>query len=101
MTRLTSCSLPPRLPSWVPVVLAAAVVCVVAASAAAHDTIGGDKTRLGLSENTDVTDVISNFDIRDNGCRAATGVNWQRICGTRAARTSLRIGDLSDRRLDR
>ncbi len=45
---------------------------------------GIDEIRLGLSEKTtDVTDEITNFDIRYNGWRSATGVNWQRIFGTR------------------
>ncbi len=44
---------------------------------------GVDKIRLGLSENSDLADEISNFDIRYNGWRSATGVNWQRIFGTR------------------
>jgi len=44
---------------------------------------GVDEIRLGLSENTDVADEIANFDIRYNGWRTATGVNWQRIFGTR------------------
>ena len=44
---------------------------------------GIDKIRLGLSESTDLTDELANFDIRYNGWRSATGVNWQRIFGTR------------------
>jgi hypothetical protein len=44
---------------------------------------GVDTIRLGLSETTDLTDELANFDIRYNGWRSATGVNWQRIFGTR------------------
>ena len=44
---------------------------------------GVDSIRLGLSESTDLTDEIANFDIRFDGWRSATGVNWQRIFGSR------------------
>lgn len=44
---------------------------------------GIDKIRLGLNDSTDLTDELANFDIRYNGWRSATGVNWQRIFGTR------------------
>ena len=44
---------------------------------------GVDQIRLGLSEATDLADEIANFDIRYNGWRSATGVNWQRIFGSR------------------
>ena len=45
---------------------------------------GIDTIRLGLSDNRDPDEEISNFDIRYEGQRAATGVNWQRIFGQRA-----------------
>ena len=44
---------------------------------------GHDEIRLGLSESTDLEDEIANFDIRYDGWRSATGVNWQRIFGSR------------------
>ncbi|MDA1184792.1 MAG: TonB-dependent receptor [Acidobacteria bacterium] len=44
---------------------------------------GVDEIRLGLTESSDLADEISNFDIRYNGRRSATGVNWQRIFGAR------------------
>ena len=44
---------------------------------------GIDEIRLGLSESTDLEDEISNFDIRYDGWRSATGLNWQRIFGSR------------------
>ena len=44
---------------------------------------GIDEIRLGLSESTDLEDEIANFDIRYDGWRSATGVNWQRIFGSR------------------
>jgi hypothetical protein len=44
---------------------------------------GVDSIRLGLSESTDLEDEIANFDIRFDGWRSATGVNWQRIFGSR------------------
>ncbi len=44
---------------------------------------GVDKIRLGLNDATDLTDELANFDIRYNGWRSATGVNWQRIFGAR------------------
>ena len=44
---------------------------------------GVDEIRLGLTEDTDVTEKIANFDIRYKGWRTATGFNWQRIFGTR------------------
>ncbi len=44
---------------------------------------GVDKIRLGLNDSTDLTDELANFDIRYNGWRSATGVNWQRIFGAR------------------
>ncbi len=45
---------------------------------------GVDEIRLGLSESTDLEDEISNFDIRYDGWRSATGFNWQRLFGSRA-----------------
>jgi outer membrane receptor protein involved in Fe transport len=44
---------------------------------------GVDEIRLGLTDETDLSDELANFDIRYSGWRAATGVNWQRIFGTR------------------
>src|SRR4051812_8523537 len=44
---------------------------------------GIDKIRLGLTESTDLTDEIANYDIRYNGWRSATGFNWQRTVGSR------------------
>ncbi len=44
---------------------------------------GVDQIRLGLTESSDLADDISNFDIRYNGWRSATGVNWQRVFGSR------------------
>ncbi len=47
-------------------------------------TISGvDKIRLGATEDSDPEEEISNFDIRYNGWRSATGFNWQRLFGTR------------------
>ncbi|MGE3844810.1 MAG: TonB-dependent receptor [Vicinamibacterales bacterium] len=45
---------------------------------------GVDRIRLGLTESTDLTDEIANFDIRYEGWRAATGFNWQRTFGAHA-----------------
>ena len=42
---------------------------------------GVDRIRLGLTEGTDLSDELSNLDIRYRGGRAATGVNWQRTFG--------------------
>ena len=39
---------------------------------------GADRIRLGLSENSDLSDELSNLDITYYGWRTATGVNWQR-----------------------
>ena len=44
---------------------------------------GIDEIRLGLAESTDATDSLGAFDIRYAGRRNATGINWQRIFGTR------------------
>jgi len=45
---------------------------------------GADRIRLGLTESTDLTDEIANFDIRYEGWRAASGFNWQRTFGSQA-----------------
>ena len=42
---------------------------------------GVDRIRLGLADSTDLQDEIANFDIRYNGWRSATGLNWQRVFG--------------------
>jgi hypothetical protein len=42
-----------------------------------------DRVRLGLTEDSDPTEELSNLDIRYRGRRAATGVNWQRTFGQR------------------
>ncbi len=44
---------------------------------------GVDRIRLGLTENSDLNEEISDFDIRYEGWRSATGFNWQRIFGER------------------
>jgi len=44
---------------------------------------GLDEIRLGLTDSTDLEEEIANFDIRYDGWRSATGVNWQRIFGSR------------------
>ena len=44
---------------------------------------GIDDIRLGLTEETEPDDSLGAFDIRYGGYRSATGVNWQRIFGTR------------------
>jgi hypothetical protein len=44
---------------------------------------GIDEIRLGLTESTDLEDEIANYDIRYDGWRTATGVNWQRVFGSR------------------
>lgn len=44
---------------------------------------GVDEIRLGLNEASDLDEEIANFDIRYDGWRSATGVNWQRIFGSR------------------
>lgn len=43
---------------------------------------GIDRIRLGLTEDSDPTEELSNLDIRYSGRRSATGVNWQRLFGT-------------------
>ena len=48
-------------------------------------TVGGaDEVRLGLTEDSDLEDELSNLDIRYEGSRTATGVNWQQLLGTRS-----------------
>ena len=44
---------------------------------------GIDEIRLGLAESTEPADALGAFDIRYAGRRHATGINWQRIFGTR------------------
>jgi hypothetical protein len=44
---------------------------------------GIDNVRLGLTENSDLSDELSNLDIRYRGGRSATGFNWQRTFGAR------------------
>jgi hypothetical protein len=44
---------------------------------------GVDEIRLGLTDSTDLDEEIANFDIRYDGWRSATGVNWQRTFGSR------------------
>lgn len=44
---------------------------------------GHDSIRLGPSADRSSTDEITTLDIRYNGWRSATGVNWQRLIGTR------------------
>jgi outer membrane receptor protein involved in Fe transport len=44
---------------------------------------GADEVRLGLTEDSDLSDELSNLDIRYDGRRTATGFNWQRLFGTR------------------
>jgi hypothetical protein len=39
---------------------------------------GLDRVRLGLTEDSDLSDELSNVDINYSGSRSATGVNWQR-----------------------
>ena len=44
---------------------------------------GVDEIRLGLTEDSELSDELSNFDIRYDGWRSATGFNWQQTFGTR------------------
>ena len=48
-------------------------------------SLGGvDEVRLGLTEDSDLEDELSSLDIRYEGSRSATGVNWQRLLGARS-----------------
>ncbi len=49
----------------------------------ATSVTGLDRIRLGLTEDSQPEDELSNFDISYRGFRSATGVNWQRLHGTR------------------
>jgi hypothetical protein len=40
---------------------------------------GVDTIRLGLTEDSDLSEALSTFDIQYDGWRSATGVNWQRV----------------------
>ena len=65
---------------------------------------GHDEIRLGLSEDSLPDSELYNFDIRYQGWRSATGLNWQRIFGDRGvglfgitysgARTRQQVKDL-------
>ena len=44
---------------------------------------GVDRVRLGLTEDSDLSEELSNLDIRYHGGRSATGFNWQRTFGSR------------------
>jgi hypothetical protein len=44
---------------------------------------GVDRIRLGLTEDTDPDEGLADFDIRYTGWRTATGLNWQRVFGSR------------------
>ena len=65
---------------------------------------GTDRIRLGLTEDSELNDELSNLDIRYRGRRYATGLNWQRTFGSRGiglfgvtysrAATDQRIKDL-------
>jgi hypothetical protein len=65
---------------------------------------GVDRIRLGLTEDSDLTDELSSLDIRYQGWRSATGVNWQQTFGARGvglfgvthsrARVQQRVSDL-------
>jgi hypothetical protein len=44
---------------------------------------GFDTIRLGLTEDSDPSEELSNFDINYDGRRSATGFNWQRVFGRR------------------
>jgi deoxyribodipyrimidine photo-lyase len=44
---------------------------------------GVDDIRLGLTEDSDLSEELSTLDITYAGRRAATGINWQRLIGTR------------------
>ncbi|MGB7218539.1 MAG: TonB-dependent receptor [Vicinamibacterales bacterium] len=45
---------------------------------------GVDRIRLGLTDSTPNDQEVFNFDIRYQGWRSATGVNWQHLFGSRA-----------------
>ena len=49
----------------------------------AVNVTGVDEIRLGLTDSSDLQEEISNFDIRYDGWRSATGFNWQRVFGSR------------------
>ena len=65
---------------------------------------GHDQIRLGLTEDAPTDEELYNFDIRYDGWRSATGVNWQRLLGKRGvalfgvthseARTGQQVKDL-------
>ena len=65
---------------------------------------GIDDIRLGLTEDSDPTEELSNVDIRYDGWRSATGLNWQQTFGPRGvglfgithsqARVQQRVQDL-------
>jgi hypothetical protein len=65
---------------------------------------GTDDVRLGLTEESDPSEELSNFDIRYDGWRSATGLNWQQTFGRRGvglfgvthsqARVQQRVQDL-------
>jgi hypothetical protein len=65
---------------------------------------GVDEIRLGLTEDSPTDEELYNFDIRYDGWRSATGVNWQRLFGARGvglfgvthseARTGQQVKDL-------
>jgi len=44
---------------------------------------GVDEVRLGLTEDSDPSEELSNLDINYEGSRSAAGFNWQRLIGTR------------------
>lgn len=44
---------------------------------------GVDSIRLGLTEGSDLSEEISALDIRYQGWRSASGLNWQRLFGSR------------------
>lgn len=43
---------------------------------------GIDNVRLGLTEDSDPSEELSNLDVRYDGQRSATGINWQRLLGS-------------------